>query len=211
MFTLRAIGLALVLVALTGVRGNAAPSKSEAAEADGDTGNGQVGQVETHEGGMGARFDDRSYMKQRFSDESVRQSYGHLDDLLQFCGRFYEAFMHESNLGDYDPGTNSNPYTFAGAGAEKLPDDATITVSFSKTQFVDLGMPPWESMVLGEINHSRFLKAWMEYQMYENARLRLELMDAKGQTDPDPRKALKDKMSKHKKAVIDFLNTPPAD
>lgn len=146
-----------------------------------------------------------------FPAERGEASYQRMMDLFDAHYRLYRTVMGKSNLGGYDPGSNRNPYTFAGNDAEALPDDAVITLTLSREEFIALDMPGWESIALGGPNHGNYLRAWMAYQRYENARLRLELMDARGETDATARDALAAEMATHRKVAVDFLNTEPQD
>jgi acetyl/propionyl-CoA carboxylase alpha subunit len=146
-----------------------------------------------------------------FSPERGEESYQHLVKLFDAHYRLYDTVMGKSNLGDYDPGTNRNPWTFAGTDAQKLPKDAVITLTLTREEFIALKMPAWESIALGGPNHSNFLHAWMAYQRFDNARLRLALMEARGEDDAGTRKALETAMARNRKEAVDFLNTEPAD
>ena len=146
-----------------------------------------------------------------FPAERGEESYQRMMELFDAHFRLYRTVMGKSNLGDYDPGTNRNPTYFAGKDAEKLPDDAVITLTLSREEFIALDMPGWESIALGGPNSGNYLRAWMAYQLYDNARLRLALMDARGESDATARDALAAEMATHRKVVVDFLNTEPHD
>lgn len=157
-------------------------------------------------------FENHPDVEKRFSRESGEDSYKRVAKLYEAHARVYDAFSMRSNLRTYDPGTNENPSLFLGADASKLPTDATITLSLTKEEFVALKMPDWESMVLGGQNSIAFLKAWMAYQSYENARLRLELLEMKSPEGADALRAeLKSEMAAMEKEIIAYLESEPAD
>lgn len=151
-------------------------------------------------------------MDKQFSKEAGELSYKRMADLYEAHARLYNAFSMHSNLGQFDPGTNENPSVFIGGGEQDLPGDATITLSMSKQEFVGLKMPAWDTMVIGGQNHLAFLKAWMAYQSYEIARLKVELMDAKSPgTAPDQRAELQAEMAAYEKEIVSYLEAPGAD
>lgn len=156
--------------------------------------------------------DDRQHWEKVFSRESGATSFNHLMNLHEAHERLYDAVIGQSNLGKYDTGTNENPFIFVGGEASKLPADATITLTLTKEEFVALKMPTWESIALGGPNHGAFLKAWMAYQSYENARLRLELLKLKSPEGPDAQRAeLKSEMAALEKEIVAYLESEPAD
>ncbi len=150
------------------------------------------------------------YTERMFQAERARQSAEFLLRLEEAHHRLYEAFVHQSNLGSFDE-DNHNPYTFVGSDAARLPDDALIEWKLTKPEFVDLRLADWESLVLGGANHGRYLKAWIDYQEYTAARLRLELMNARGVQDAELQKQLEETMRRCKAAVAEFVQAPPAD
>jgi len=146
-----------------------------------------------------------------FAPERGEESYQRMMALFDAHYRLYRTVMGKSNLGDYDPGTNRNPFQFAGMNSNRLPENAVVTLTLSREEFIALDMPDWESIALGGPNHSNYLRAWMAYQRYDNARLRLELMHARGEVDESTRDALKAEMATHRKVAVDHLNSEPHD
>lgn len=149
----------------------------------------------------------------RFSEPAeIRDSMTRLWESQEDYRRLYENFLSKSNLGDLDPGTNRNPSTFVGDGWKTLPPDAKITLTLTRDEFQALGLPTWESVALGGPNHFAFVKAWVAFQEYENARLRLALLEA-GSPEAGPlnRRELEAIMTSREKQVLEYLNTEPAD
>lgn len=157
-------------------------------------------------------FENHPGLDKRFSKEAGELSYKRMADLYEAHTRLYNAFSMHSNLGQFDHGTNDNPSIFIGGGEQDLPADATITLSMSKQEFVDLKMPAWDTMVIGGQNHLAFLKAWMAYQSYEIARIKVELIDAKSKgAAPETRADLEAEMAVCEKEIVAFLEAPGAD
>ncbi|MBL7645151.1 MAG: hypothetical protein JNK74_03065 [Candidatus Hydrogenedentes bacterium] len=155
---------------------------------------------------------DRQRLEQIFSQKEVDETFKQVVNLWEAHGRLYEAFVGDSNLSKFDTGTNDNPWIFVGDGQKELPADATITLTLSKQEFIDLKLPGWERMNIGGPNNLAFLKAWMAYQSYENVRLRLELLKLKTpDAEPAQRAELEAAMAKYEKEIVTYLEAPGAD
>lgn len=146
-----------------------------------------------------------------FSHERARESLRRFVTMHEAHERLQDAFLGKSNLRDFDPGTNDNPYNLLGNGSKFIPDNAIITLSITKQELIDLRIVGWEGMVIGYLNNRAYIEAWIEYQLAENARLRLELFDIKSSADSAERTKLQEKYDRHRKAVSDYLNSPGAD
>jgi len=157
-------------------------------------------------------FEKYPGLEKRFSREAGEHSYKRMADLYEAHARLYRAFAGHSDLGEFDTGTNENPWGFIGGGEQQLPAGAKITVSMTRQEFIDLKMPGWEGVQIGGPNNLAFLKAWMAYQSYEIARLKVELMDAKSKgAAPETRADLEAEMAVCEKEIVAFLEAPGAD
>lgn len=145
-----------------------------------------------------------------FTYDRAAESLAAVQRLWTALGRVHDGLYHESNLRSFDA-DSGNPYTFQGNRLKQLPDEAHITWSMGKTEFMALELPDWESIHLGAINHQRFLEAYADYKEYKTAHLQLALLDAQGIKDGPERELLEKARQDHKRAVIKFLKSPPAD
>lgn len=141
----------------------------------------------------------------------AHQSFTALIGMHQAHERLWNAFLSKSNLGDYDPGSNHNPANLLGKGVSYLPDDAEITLTLTKQEFIDLRMTSWEGLAIGGINHRTAVEMWMEFQLAEIARLKLALLNTEENPDPGAVQLLEEQQEVHQKAVIAYLDAPGAD
>ena len=144
-----------------------------------------------------------------FAAPAANRSLARLRELVESLTRLYEAFMHGSNLSAFDK--NTNPYAFQGDDAARLPDDAVIAWKMNKQELVALKLPFWDTLVIGGANAGAYLDAWVYYQEYTSARLRLELLDARGADAPRERAGLQDALRRAKDAVVEYFKHPPVD
>lgn len=149
-------------------------------------------------------------VEEKFSDEHAARSLEFCRDLYRAHDRMQEAFHQKSNLGSFSE--SGNPYVYqTPREIAKLPDDAVIEWKLTKDEFAELDLPAWDMIVLGGNNHFAFLSAWRDYTRYNTARLELALMDCREIQEPKRRAALEKQLRQAKQAVIEYLQTPPAD
>jgi hypothetical protein len=182
------------------------------------TANGRVDPPRDYEGRILVFPDDsNSYtndainLEKFFTFNTARESLDSYWKRSSAQNNFHDAFTHHARIEnapelERDKRPPLEPY-----GLDELPDDAVIVWKMSKQELAEFDLPGWESRALGMPNIYNYLRAWIDYQQYTVARLRLQLLELRGVTGSEEQAALEEVMKDAKDRVVEYYQTAPAD
>ncbi len=132
-----------------------------------------------------------------FTREEADSRLEQISDALTSFAHFTDLVRVNSNL--------KKDYNAPLIDPNRIPKDARIVSQFSGEDLLSIDNLDWESQNLGFANWPNYIKGYMDYQAYENLKLKLEIAILKKLPESQV-KALRQEVAEKEKSLRGYLS-----